>query len=223
MRKIRVTAKKRQELLSKTKSVTKGRQRYYRRLFSKIQIPNRAIQSTNVAKWFEIDILDVDISVTGETDDYIVSLTFGFVWKNYDKTKPFSEKNIRDAITRAFRNEDILLYCSCPDFRYRYAYIATQQGYIIDESHSEYRPAKITNPNDSLGSACKHVLLVLMQGHAWIYQLANTTYKYVQRIKRRQPRLYDMFIRDRIEDKIEDEVEEIVPEIEEDFEEEIEE
>lgn len=193
---LRVTAATRQELVNKSKSETKGLQRFYRRLFSKISIPNRGIQEVNVAKWFETDILDAKINVKGETDNYVIAITFWGCWDSYDKSKPLTEQNIRDAITRAYRSEDLYIACTCPDWHYRYAYVATKGRYVAERP--EYRPADITNPKDSLGSACKHVLLCLMQGNVWIYQLAKMTYKYIKRIEQTQPKLYEQFIADKI-------------------------
>lgn len=195
---LKVSAKLRQEIISKSLGTTKGKQRYARRLFSQIQIPSRAIQATNVAKWFETDILDVHINVKGETDNYIVAITFYGVWESYDKKQALSPNNIKKAITIAFRSEDIYVACDCKDDRFRFAYVQTMQQYRSERP--EYRPAKITNPRDSLGGCCKHTLLCLMQSFKWIDQLSKTTYQYIQRIQRSQPRLYEKFIKDKIEE-----------------------
>lgn len=187
---IRVSAATRQELINKSLRSTKGKQRYYRRLFSKIEYPNRALSRVDVNKWFKEDILDADISVQGETDKYTVTISFYGVWANYEGE--LSKKSIKDAITKAYRTEDIFIYCSCPDFYYRYSYVATQNGYIT--KHIQTIPAPIRNPHDSLGSACKHVLLCLFQSQRWITELANNTYKYIQYIKRSNPALYQRII-----------------------------
>ena len=111
---IRVSAATRQELINKSLRSTKGKQRYYRRLFSKIEYPNRALSRVDVNKWFKEDILDADISVQGETNKYTVTISFYGVWENYEGE--FSRKSIKDAITKAYRTEDIYVYCTCPDF-----------------------------------------------------------------------------------------------------------
>lgn len=340
---IRVSAATRQELINKSLRSTKGKQRYYRRLFSKIEYPNRALSRVDVNKWFKEDILDADISVQGETDKYTVTISFYGVWENYEGE--LSRKSIKDAITKAYRTEDIYVYCTCPDFCftgdtkvklldgrtltmkeiaeefaqgkelwvyasdekgdfkpgkvtaawethkvnelvrvtldngeviectpehlfmlrdgsyeeaqnltagvslmtmylrvdrkgyeqtkgkdiqvvsvervqcnevpvydleverwhnfrlaagvmvhncYRYSYVATQNGYIT--KHIQTIPAPIRNPHDSLGSACKHVLLCLFQSHRWITELANNTYKYIQYIKKSNPTMYKNII-----------------------------
>ena len=340
---IRVSAATRQELINKSLRSTKGKQRYYRRLFSKIEYPNRALSRVDVNKWFKEDILDADISVQGETNKYTVTISFYGVWENYEGE--LSRKSIKDAITKAYRTEDIFVYCTCPDFCftgdtkvklldgrtrtmkeiaeefaqgkelwvyasdekgdfkpgkvtaawethkvnelvrvtldngeviectpehlfmlrdgsyeeaqnltagvslmpmylrvdrkgykqtkgkdiqvvsvervqcnevpvydleverwhnfrlaagvmvhncYRYSYVATQNGYIT--KHIQTIPAPIRNPHDSLGSACKHVLLCLFQSQRWITELANNTYKYIQYIKKSNPTMYKNII-----------------------------
>lgn len=194
---LKVSAKSRQQIISKSLGTVKGKQRYARRLFSQIIIPSPAIQKTNVAKWFESDILDVKINVKGETDNYIVAITFYGVWNSYDKKQEFTPNNIKKAIMVAFRSEDVYVACTCNDDRYRFAYVQTMQQYRAERP--EYRPAKITNPQDKLGGCCKHVLLCLVQSFRWIDELSKMTYKYVQRIQKSQPRLYEMFIKERIE------------------------
>lgn len=187
---IKVTAATRQELINKSLRTTKGKQRYYRRLFSKIEYPNRALSRIDVNKWFKEDILDADISIQGETEKYIVTISFYGVWANFQGE--LSRRSIKDAITRAYKTEDIYVYCSCPDFYYRYSYVATQNHYITKKIQTI--PAPIRNPHDSLGSGCKHLLLCLFQSQRWITELANNTYKYIQYVKRANRRLYDEII-----------------------------
>ena len=194
---LRVTAATRQALINKSRSVTKGKQRFYRRLFSTISYPNQALAGINIDKWIKTDILDAKISVKGETDHYAVDISFWGAWNSY--AGELTAYNVKQAITRAFRTEDVYIRCSCPDFRYRMAYSATQGGYIAHTP--EYRPAKITNPQDNLGSACKHVLLCLMQSGRWIDELSRKVVKYVSYIKRTNTRLYDKFFKDIFEEE----------------------
>jgi hypothetical protein len=212
MRVLRVNAATKQELLQKSRSSTKGTQRFYRRLFSQIRIPNQAIQTVNVAKWFETDILDAQISVKGETDNYVVTISFWGVWDSYDKSKDLSQENIKKAVYSAYRSQDVYVACTCPDDRYRYAYVATKGRYRAERP--EYRPAPITNPRDNLGSGCKHVLLCLMSSVKWIDQLCKITYKYIMRVKNSQRNLYDRFIREWIEREAEPAGTWIIPEVE---------
>lgn len=191
----KVSAATRQDLINKSLRTTKGKQRFYRRLFSKIEYPNRSLSRIDTNKWFKEDILDADITVKGETDTYVVTISFYGVWEEYEGE--LSQRTIKDAITRAFRTNDVYVYCSCPDFYYRYSYVATQNNYITNQIQTI--PAPIRNPHDSLGSGCKHLLLCLFQSYKWINELANNTYKYIKYIKNRDPALYERIIAPRIE------------------------
>jgi hypothetical protein len=190
-----VAAATRQDLIRKSLSVTKGKERFYRRLFSNIQYPNRALSTLDINKFMKSDILDAKISVRGETDNYTVSVSFFGTWDNYQGE--LSVRNIKDAVTKAYRSEDVYIFCSCPDFAYRYAYIATKEGYITERA--ETRPANKTNPHDSLGSCCKHCLLILMQSQRWIGELAKNIYKYIKYVERANPYIYKKIILPRID------------------------
>ena len=69
--------------------------------------------------------------------------------------KYFHEFNKRDII-RLFMSGDLQVFCQCPDFRYRFKYMASQLGYGI---YKETRFPGIRNPNLE-GSVCKHLLAV---------------------------------------------------------------
>lgn len=66
--------------------------------------------------------------------------------------------SIKEKISMALSNEDIKVYCSCPDFKYGgFMYIGTQTGYSL---HKENRPPVRNNPNQT-GSVCKHLNFLL--------------------------------------------------------------
>ena len=70
--------------------------------------------------------------------------------------KYFREFRPRDII-RLFLSGSLRVWCSCPDFKYRFKFLSKQMGFgIFDEK----RPAKIQNPN-LRGSVCKHLIFVL--------------------------------------------------------------
>lgn len=71
----------------------------------------------------------------------------------------FDYKSMVKAVSWALDNTDLTIHCTCPDFKYRFAYWTTQLG--TNAGDPEFRPSKITNPDDKLGSACKHVLAAL--------------------------------------------------------------
>lgn len=76
---------------------------------------------------------------------------------------------------------------NCPDWTYRYAYYATKNN--INSGDAENRASNITNPDDKLGSACKHVLLVL-SNNSWCLKVASTIYNYVNYMEKHYQKLY---------------------------------
>jgi hypothetical protein len=181
----------RHKLISKSKSSQKGRERFNKRNRSKVANTVKAMNSIDMNKLFKEDILTVNLPVQGETDDYIVKITFGgFLEILRDQTKGKDQVEFRD-ISRAaiigFSKDDVFINCSCPDFRYRFAYYSTRNDF--NSGAPENRPSKITNPNDTLGSACKHVLLVL-NNTSWIIKVASVINNYIKYMERHYQKLY---------------------------------
>lgn len=181
----------RQKLISKSKSSTKGRERFNKRNRSKVANTVKAMNAIDMNKLFKEDILTVDIPVHGETDDYIVKMTFGgFLEILRDQVADKEIIDFRDVSRAAiigFNKDDVFINCNCPDFRYRFAYYTTRNK--VNSGAPETRPSKITNPNDTLGSACKHVLLVL-NNTSWIIRVARVITNYIRYMEKHYPRLY---------------------------------
>lgn len=74
-------------------------------------------------------------------------------------------KVIMKSLNYAIRYNHIQVYCSCPDFKYRFAYLATKNKYGLDTN--ETRPASKTNPNNA-GSICKHLITILNVPSKWL-------------------------------------------------------
>lgn len=74
---------------------------------------------------------------------------------------------------------------------YRFGYWATINKFINGEP--ELRPANETNPDNKLGAACKHVLLVLGNS-SWIIKVASVIVNYIKYMEKSQPRLYQRII-----------------------------
>lgn len=164
-------------------------------------------------------MLTLSIKVHGETDDYLVKITFGHilddiqeeVQKNNDKLEL---KCILRSLVRAFNKDNVYVSCSCPDWIYRFSYHATKNN--ISSAEPETRPSDITNPNDDLGSGCKHIMLVLANT-SWVMKLAICIKNYVDYIEKRYqkqyadiiyPRLYGKAYEDDVQLGLEDEPEE---------------
>lgn len=72
--------------------------------------------------------------------------------------------------------ENVYVRCSCPDFRFRYSYYATKYEYIWGAP--ENRPAKITNPYDSIGATCKH-LVAILANKKWLVKAASVVNDFI--------------------------------------------
>jgi len=186
-----LTEDKRQSLINKSKTSEKGKKRFDRRNKSKVANTVKSFNSIDMNKLFKEDILTVNIPVNGETDDYIVRITFGgFLEILRSHISTDRELNFRDVARAAitgFNRDDVFIHCSCPDFKYRFNYYATRNS--INSGTPETRPSKITNPDDSLGSACKHVLLVL-NNTSWIIRVARVIVNYIKYMKMHYQKLY---------------------------------
>ena len=143
-------------------------------------------------KLFKDDILTVDINVKGETDNYTVKISFGgFCELLQDQIEKQQGRLDYKAVTRAlilgFNKDDVFIHCSCPDASYRMNYWQTKNG--ISSGDPENRPSDITNPNDTLGSACKHVLLVL-SNTSWLLKVGSTILNYIRYMEKHYRKLY---------------------------------
>lgn len=160
---------------------------------SKKDTPEKFARRTEIqnSEWslMRVGLLELlateDLYIYFKVRDYRVDLRIiGFkpILNQY-LTGKFS-KDIDKAITRALnhclRYNHIQLKCSCPDFRYRYAYMATIKGYGFDVD--ENRPANITNPNNR-GGICKHAAKILNSPSLWSKRVVTVIKQYVRKRK----------------------------------------
>ena len=80
---------------------------------------------------------------------------------------------------------------NCADFRYRFGYWLTRNN--DDAGPYENRPSDKTNPHDTLGSGCKHILLVLSNMN-WLMKVASVINNYIHYAEIRMPRNYNDYI-----------------------------
>lgn len=189
---IQLNEDSRTSLISKSKHSSKGMQRFKRRVKSRVANTVRQYNSIDMNKLFKQDILTVDVHVKGETDDYEVKISFGgfldLLKDQLDRQDGvLNLKAVTRALVNGFNQDDVYIHCSCPDWQYRYAYYATVNQ--LNSGTPENRPSNITNPNDKLGSGCKHVLLVL-SNTSWILKVASTIYNYINYMEKHYQRLY---------------------------------
>lgn len=190
----------RRELLIKSKSGKNYKNKKSNRWEAKKQV---SIASTvkdynrmDMNTFWKKDILNFDIKVTGESDNYVVTVEFNNVLDRI-KNKVVQNRNklelkcIYDAIVESLNSSDVKVNCSCLDFRYRFKVWATKNKYNAGEAES--REAKITNPMNDLGAACKHILNVLNNAE-WIKQISSVINNYVNYCKDNMEYNYSRFI-----------------------------
>lgn len=168
-----------------------GNNRHERRLHQKVSHSVANYNKLNMNKLFKDGILDVNIEVKGETDNYLVRISFaGFLDQFQKIVKDRESIKLRDitrALTQAFNSDDVFFNCNCADWKYRQAYWASKNGTIAGDP--EVRPSNITNPNDTKGGMCKHVAMV-MSNNAWIMKVASVIRNYVMYMQKHMPDLY---------------------------------
>lgn len=171
-----------------------GKNRYQRRLHSRVSKSVKEFNEINMNKLFKENILDVSIRVIGETDEYIVKISCsGFLQSLKGYMESARDENEVDvhSVTRAladcFNHKDVYVHCSCPDWQYRQSYWATVND--INSGDPENRPSDKTNPNDTKGAGCKHVLLVL-NNTSWIVKVASVITNYIRYMKTHYQDLY---------------------------------
>lgn len=183
--------KRRDELVAKSKKEVKGLQRYKRRFKSKVARSNKDYNNIDMNKFFKEDIINIVIKVQGETDDYQVKISFGGILEEIQRelrnTDKLDLRIITKALVTAFNRSDTYIRCSCKDFYYRFGFYATVNKYI--EGEPQLIPSKETNPDDTLGSGCKHSLLVL-SNTSWMIKVASVINNYINYMKQHRENLY---------------------------------
>jgi len=181
-KKIPILEASRNDLITKSKVSNKGRQRFKRRVKSKVANQVKQFNSIDMNKLFKEDILTVNVSVKGETDDYTVKISFGgfleILSKEVARTGIFDLRTVTRALLDGFNKDNVYIYCTCPDFKYRFQYWATKND--INSGPPQNDNGKwIRNPDDRLGSGCKHTLLVL-SNNSWLIKVASVIKNYVK-------------------------------------------
>lgn len=170
------------QLLNKSKSSEKGRQRYNKRTKSSISRTVRQYNEIDMNSLFKNNILTVGIGVKGETDDYTVTIKFGGFLDNLNQevfrnNEILDLRSITQALVKSFNSDNVYIRCSCPDFYYRFGYWASVNDII--EGTRQTIPSEVTNPEDKLGSGCKHILLVL-SNTTWLIKIASVINNYIK-------------------------------------------
>lgn len=115
----------RQKLINKSKSSVKGRERLKKRTKSRVANTVKQYNQIDMQKLFKDNILTINIQVRGETDDYIVRITFGgfldILRDNIERTGKFDYRAVVRSLITGFNKDDVYISCSClhPDTKIR--------------------------------------------------------------------------------------------------------
>ena len=143
------------------------------------------------ALW-KADLLSFIIPVHGESDDYEVEVLFEGICTNIRNQVKLNNnkleyKCIYRAIIDSINKYDVYVGCSCPDYKYRFQYWSSKGRY--NSMAPQLIPAKITNPNNSKGAGCKHILSILANLD-WAFNLATSIYNYTVFMEQNYPDKY---------------------------------
>lgn len=183
-----------------------GKNRYQRRIHSHIAPSVKQYNEIDMDKFFKQDILDVNIEIKGETDNYFVKIKFGdilrYLQKEVERTNKLDLRCVTRALVNSFNGDNVYIFCSCPDQKFRFGHYALIKD--ISSVDGQYwnnrgdglvvtRAAEITNPRDDKGPGCKHIMLVL-SNTTWLIKVASVVYNYINYMEKHYERLYQQFI-----------------------------
>ena len=174
------------------KDTSRGRTRFERKKYSKVVNSVKAFNSINMNSVFKQDILQVDIPIVGETDEYTVTIKLDGVIAEIQKNiknngNKFEYRTIIQALTKVFNTTDVYVKCTCPDYKYRFAHWNIIKNVSADGSSQDPGPGKgIVNPNDDKGRGCKHILVCLSNGD-WMLKCASVLNNYCHYLSEKKP------------------------------------
>lgn len=173
---------------------SKGKNRYERRLHSRISHSVATYNNIDMNRLFKDNILDVSVVVQGETDDYLVRMSFGgfldYLHNQLNQNnKKFDTRTITRALVSAFNSDQVKIHCNCPDWKYTMAFWATKNDIDSVENEQNSNGKWIRNPDDTKGAGCKHSLLVL-SNNTWLMKVASVIRNYVNYMEKHNEKLY---------------------------------
>ena len=177
------------------KDTSRGVNRMARKKYSKVANAVKAYNAIDMNKVFKQDILQVNIPVVGETNEYTVVIKIEGVIAELQKNiknngNKFEYRTIIQALTKVFNTTDVYVKCSCPDFKYRFAHWNIIKNVSVDDSAADPGPGKgIANPNDDKGRGCKHILLTLSNGE-WMMKVASVLNNYCHYLSEKKPEAF---------------------------------
>ena len=177
------------------KNQERGKNRMERKKYSKIANAVKSYNEIDMNKLFKQDILQVNIPVVGENDEYTVTIkiegVIGEMQKNIKNNSNKMEfRTIVQSLTKVFNTADVYVKCTCADFKYRFAHWNIIKNVSVDDTSADPGPGKgIANPNDDKGRGCKHILLVLSNGD-WMLKVASVINNYCHFLSEKKPEAF---------------------------------
>lgn len=177
------------------KDTSRGRNRMERKKYSKIANAVKNYNEIDMNKLFKQDILQVNIPVVGETDEYTVTIKLEGVIAEIQKNiknngNKLEFRTIIQSLTKVFNTSDVYVKCTCADFKYRFAHWNIIKNVSVDDSAADPGPGKgIANPNDDKGRGCKHVLHCLANGN-WMMKVASVIMNYCHFLSEKKPEAF---------------------------------
>lgn len=174
------------------KDTSRGRNRMERKKYSKIANAVKNYNEIDMNKLFKQDILQVNIPVVGETDEYTVTIKLEGVVAEIQKNiknngNKLEFRTVIQSLTKVFNTSDVYVKCTCADFKYRFAHWNIIKNVSVDDSSADPGPGKgIANPNDDKGRGCKHVLHCLANGN-WMMKVASVIMNYCHFLSEKKP------------------------------------
>lgn len=181
--------------VGKYKDASRGATRMDRKKYSKVANAVKNYNEIDMNLLFKQDILQVNIPVVGETDEYTVTIKLDGVVSEIQKgiknnNNKLEYRTIIQALTKVFNTSDVYVRCQCADFKYRFAHHNIIKNVSVDDSSKDPGPGKgIANPNDDKGRGCKHILLVLANG-SWMMQVASVIKNYCHFLSEKKPEAF---------------------------------
>lgn len=177
-----------------------GKNRFERKRYSHIENQVKTYNRINRNDLFKKDILQIDIPVIGETDNYTVTVKVEGVVAEMAKNiknnhNQFEYRTVLQAMVKCLNSNDIWLKCTCPDYKYQFKAWNIRKGISVEGPSEDPGLGKgIANPHDSKGDGCKHILLVL-SNLQWVKNVVSVINNYIRYAEahRRKPFLNVIF------------------------------
>lgn len=188
----------RTQLVAQSRSVgqykdqSRGKNRFERKKWVKQANSVKAYNRIEMNQLFKQDILQVDIPVVGETDEYTVTVKIEGVVAEIQKNiknnnNKFEFRTVIQALTKVFNTTDVYVKCTCDDYKYRFHHHGIMHKISVDDSSKDPGPGKgIANPNDDKGKGCKHILQCLANGN-WMMKASSVIVNYCHFLSEKKP------------------------------------